>query len=157
MNEPRFYFALPRLLSKMRGGNADRAETNSTEAWLGAIGIYAVSYFYFAGYLSVVSSWGLCGSLIVVLAFGVWLFWLLMFYLNSLILKLLHRVGLFRTLPMRRGQSVLLVTIATAMAAALLQRGPFVSEMGAIWLTATALNLAAAVILAFSNDGPARQ
>jgi hypothetical protein len=157
MNEPRFYFALPRLLSKMRGGSDSRAETNASEAWLVGAGIYGVSYLYFTGYLSPVSSWWLFGLLLVALAFGVWLFWLLMFYLNSLILKLLHRLGLFRTIPMRRGQSVLLVTVATTMAAALLQRGPFVSEIGAIWLTATAMNLVAAVILAFSNGEPARQ
>jgi hypothetical protein len=157
MNEPRFYFALPRLLSKMRGGNASRAETNATEAWLTGVGIYGVSYLYFAGYLSAAGSWPLRGLLLVVLAFLVWLFWLLVFYLNSLILMLLHRVGLFRALPVRRGQSVLLVIIATAMSAALIQRGSFVSEIGAIWLTATAMNLAAAAILAFSNGEPARQ
>jgi hypothetical protein len=157
MNEPRFYFALARLLSKMGGGNASRAETNASEAWLVGAGIYAVSYLYFAGYLSTISSWWLFGLLLVVLAFGVWLFWLLMFYLNSLILKLLHSVGLFRTIPIRRGQSVLLVSVATAMAAALLQRGSFLREIGAIWLTATAMNLAAAAILAFSNGEPARR
>lgn len=157
MNEPRFYFALPRLLSKMRGGSARRAETNATEAWLVGAGIYGISYLYFAGYLSAISSWWLFGLLLVVLAFGVWLFWLLMFYLNSLILKLLHGVGLFRTIPMRRGQSVLLGTVGTAMAAALLQRGAFVSEIGAIWLTATAMNLVAAATLAFSDGERARQ
>jgi hypothetical protein len=89
-----------------------------------------------------------------VLAFLVWLFWLLVFYLNSLILKLLDAVGLLRALPARRGQSVLLVIIATAMSAALVQRGSFVGEIGAIWLTATAMNLAAAAVLAFSNGEP---
>lgn len=156
MNEPRFYFALPRLLSKMRGGNPGRAENNAVEAWLGGVGIYMVSYLYFADYFSTVTNWWLRGLLLVVLAFLVWLFWLFVFYLNSLILKLLQGVGLCRTLPMRRGQSVLLVGIATAMAAALVQRSPFVSEIGAIWLTATAMNLLAAAILAFSNGEPAR-
>ena len=156
MNEPRFYFALPRLLSKMRGGNASRAENNAVEAWAGGVGIYAVSYLYFAEYLSEVNNWYLRGLLLVVLAFLVWLFWLLVFYLNSLILKLLHGVGLFRALPRRRGQSILLVTIATAMAVALVQRSSLVSEIGAIWLTANAMNLVAAAILAFSNGDPAR-
>ena len=157
MNEPRFYFALPRLLSKMRGGNGSRAEKNAAEAWVGGVGIYAVSYLYLAGYLSEVGNWSLRGLLLIVLAFLVWLFWLLVLYLNSLILKLLHGVGLFRTLPMRRGQSVLVTTTAAAMALALVQRGSFVSEIGAIWLTATAMNLAAAAVLAFSNGEPTRQ
>ena len=157
MNEPRFYFTLPRLLSKMRGGNAGRAEKNAVETWVGGVGIYAVSCLYFAGYLFEVGNWCLRGLLLIVLAFLVWLFWLLVLYLNSLILKMLHGVGLFRTLPMRRGQSVLVTTIAAAMAVALVQRGSFMSEIGAIWLTATAMNLAAAAILAFSNGEPTRQ
>ena len=85
------------------------------------------------------------------LAFLVWLFWLLMLYLNSLILKLVHGLGLFRSLPMRRGQSVLVATAASGMAVALALRNSFVSEVGAIWLIATALNLVAALILAFNN------
>jgi hypothetical protein len=157
MNEPRFYFALPRLLSKMRGGNASRAETNAAEAWIGGVGIYAVSYLYFAGCLSEIGHWGLRGLLLIVLAFLVWLFWLVVLYLNSLILKLLRSVGLFRTLPMRRGQSVLINVTAAAMAMVLVQRDSFVSEISAIWLTATAMNLAAAAILSFSNGEPTRQ
>jgi hypothetical protein len=156
MNEPRFYFALPRLLSKMRGGNSGRAEKNAAEAWVGGVGIYAVSYLYFAGYLSEFGNWWLRGLVLVVLAFLVWLFWLLVLYLNSLILKALHGIGLFRTLPTRRGQSILLATTATAMAVALLQRDSFVSEIGAIWLTAIAMNLVAAMILAFANGDPAQ-
>jgi hypothetical protein len=155
MNEPRFYFALPRLLSKIRGGNGSRAETNATEAWLVGVGIYVVSYLYFVECLFPVTSWLLRGLLLIVLAFLVWLFWLLVFYLNSLILKLFRSAGFLRALPPRRGQSILLVTIATAMAAALVQRGSFGSEIGAIWLTATVMNLAAAAILAFSNGEPA--
>jgi hypothetical protein len=156
MNEPRFYFALPRLLAKFRGGNSARAEKNAVEAWVVGGGIYLVSYLYFAGYMSGVTSWWLCGLLLVVLAFLVWLFWLVAFYLNSLILKLLRSAGLLRALPVRRGQSVLLVTVGTAMAVALIQRGSFESEIGAIWLTATAMNLAAAAILALSNGEPIR-
>ena len=37
------------------------------------------------------------------------------------------------------------------MACSLLQDSPWVREIGAIWLVAVALNLAAAVVLAFSN------
>jgi hypothetical protein len=141
----------------MRGGNAGRAENNAAEAWVGGVGIYAVSYLFFTGYLSEVGHWCLRGLLLIVLAFLVWLFWLVVLYLNSLILKLLRGLDLFRTLPMRRGQSVLVNATAAAMALAVVQRGPFVSEIGAIWLTATAMNLAAAAILAFSNGEPTRQ
>jgi hypothetical protein len=152
---PRFYFALPRLLAKMRGGDSARAETNAAEAWFGSLAIYAISYLYFAGFVPGGLRWWMRALFFIALPFLVMLFWLLMLYLNSLILKLLHRVGLFRSLPMRRGQSVLVVTAATAMAVALAQRDSVVSELGATWLIAVAINLMAAVILALGNGDPA--
>jgi hypothetical protein len=42
------------------------------------------------------------------------------------------------------------------MAFALVDRGALASEIGAIWLVATAMNLVAAIILAFTNAEPAR-
>jgi len=159
MNEqpsPQFYFALPRLLAKMRGSDASRAERNSAEAWFGSLAIYATSYLYFAGFVPDAWIWWTRALFFAALAFLVWLFWLVMLYLNSLILKLLDRVSRLRSLPRRRGQSVLVVATATAMAVALAQRDSIVGELGAIWLIVTAMNLIAAVILAFSNGDPAR-
>jgi len=159
MNEqpaPQFYFALPRLLAKMRGGDPSRAERNAVEAWLASSAIYAVSYFYFAGFVPHDLNPWIRVLLFVALAFLVWLFWLVMLYLNSLILKLLHSFNLSRALPMRRGQSVLVVAAACVMAGLLAQRDSMVSELGVIWLIATAMNLAAAAVLAFSNGNPPR-
>jgi hypothetical protein len=148
----RFYFALPRLLAMLRGGDTRRAEQNATEAWVVGIATYVISYLFFAGFVPDTLGWGLRGLILALLTFLVWLFWLLALYLNSLILKLLRELGLFRTIPMRRGQSVLIATTVTAMAFGLLQRSPLAGEFGAIWLTAVAMNLAAAMILAF-RDG----
>jgi hypothetical protein len=157
MNRPRFYFALPRFLAKLRGGDTRRAEKNGVEAWATNLAIYAISCLYFAGFIPAAFSWWLRALFFAALPFLVWLFWLAVFYVNSLIIKMLHGCGLFRSLPMRRGQSVLLATAATAMAFALVQRGSAAGEIGAIWLTATALNLLAAAILAFSNGDSAPQ
>jgi hypothetical protein len=148
---PRFYFALPRLFAKLRGGDKARAEKNGSEAWAASLAVYAISYLYFAGFVPDNLSWWMRPLIFVALAFLVWLFWLLILYLNSLILKLVHGCGLFRSLPMRRGQSVLVASVATMMAVALALRGSFVSEIGAIWLIATVLNLVAALILASDN------
>jgi hypothetical protein len=153
---PRFYFALPRLLAKFRGGDASRAERNGVEAWVANLAIYLISFLYFAELIPDVSTWWLRGLLLVTLAFLVWLFWLLVFYINSLLLKLLHAARIFRSLPVRRGQAVLIATAVTAMAWQIAQRDSFASEIGAIWLVATAMNLAAAAILAFGNGERAR-
>jgi hypothetical protein len=158
MNEPRsprFYFALPRLLAKTRGGNATRAEQNSVEAWSVNLAIYLISYFYFAGFVPALVG-GLWRWLIfVALVFLVFLFWLLVLHFNSLVLKLARLIGLPRSLPIRRGQALLIVTTATAMSFALLGRGALAGEIGAIWLVAIAMNLVAALILAFGNGDPA--
>ena len=70
---------------------------------------------------------------------------------NSLIIKLLRQVGLFRSIPTRRAQSILLGTWATAMAFHLLERGSWIGEVASIWLVAVAMNLAAAAVLAFRH------
>jgi hypothetical protein len=157
MKEPRFYFALPRLLAKWRGGDPKRAEKNAVEAWLAGLAVFGVSYLYFEILIPDATAWWARVMMFVALAFLVWLFWLLVLYVNSMILKSIQRFGLFRSLPMRRGQSVLIATTTAAMAIALVQRDSFASEIGAIWLTATALNLVAAAILAFSNGEPAHR
>jgi hypothetical protein len=160
MNEhrsPRFYFALPRLLAKLRGSDPSRAEKNAMEAWAGNLAVYGISYLYFAHLIPETGSGWTHGLILIALVFLVGLFWLLVLYVNSLILNSLRDFGLFRSLPQRRGQAVLIGTTATAMAGALVQYDSFVHEIGAIWLIATGLNLAAALILALGNGKPARQ
>ena len=154
-NQPRFYFALPRLIATMRGADGQRAETNGTEAWVGNVAIYVVNYLFFAQFVPVhLPLWGRV-LLLVGVAFLVWLFWLMVLYLNSLIIGALRQVGVFRSLPTRRAQSILLGTWATAMAFHLLQRGSWIGEIASIWLVAVAMNLAAAAVLAFRH-GPSR-
>ena len=149
--DPQFYFSLPRFISLLRGGDTRRAESNAVEAWLVGLLMYLVHYLFFAHYLPPRLGPWLTALLLIVLAFWVWLFWLLFLYLNSLIIKLLRLGGLFRTVPTRRAQSILWGILTTAMACALLKDSPWVREMGAIWLVTVALNLASAVVLAFTN------
>ena len=153
---PRFYFALPRLLALLRHGDTRRAEINGPEAWAGNVAIFAVSYLFFARFVFDYFVFWLAIPALFALAFVVLLFWLLVLYLNSLILELARRCGLFRSLPQRRGQAVLLGTVTTAMALPLVQGGSVSGEVAAIWLVAVAMNLAAAIILAFRNANAVR-
>jgi hypothetical protein len=148
----RFYFSLFRAIAMFRGGDVRRAESNGFEAALVGFMMYAIHYAFFAALLipSHLEPW-LTMLLLVALAFWVWLFWLLLLYLNSVIIKLLRICGLSRTLPIRRAQSILWGISTTAMACVLLQRNPAVREVGAIWLVAVAMNLVAALILIFSD------
>jgi hypothetical protein len=148
---PRFYFALLRLMSKWRGGDSARAEKNAVEAWAAGIAIYSVSYLYFAAQLPARFGWWLTVLVLIALAFGVWLFWLVMLYLNSLVIKLLRFAGLFRDAPDRYGQSVLVSATATAMACSLLGAGSWMTDIAALWIIAVTMNLTAAAILGFQN------
>jgi hypothetical protein len=148
---PRFYFALPRLLARFRGGSSERAETNGGEAWIASIVTYLVNYLFFAQFIpATLGLWSRVLSF-VLLAFLVWLFWLLALHVNSLVIKLLQACGLFRTIPVRRAQSILVAGTASAMAFQILQGGGWSAEIAAIWIVAVAMNLAAAAILALRN------
>jgi hypothetical protein len=148
---PHFYFALPRLIAMMRGANSRRAENNGTEAWAASLAIYLINYLFFAQFIPTdLKLWQTALSL-AVLVFLVWFFWLLVLYFNSLIIKLLRLVGLFLSIPIRRAQSILLGTLATAMAFSLLDRGSWIGEVASIWLVAVAMNLTAAAVLAFRH------
>jgi hypothetical protein len=147
-----FYFPLFRLIATLRGGSAARAESNAVEAWLTGLMVYLIHYLFFAALLipSNHIAWQ-TALLLVAVAFWVWLFWLLFLYLNSVIIRVLHLGGLFRAIPTRRLQSILWIILTTAMAWTLLKSSPAPREAGAIWLVTVAMNLAAAVVLAFSD------
>jgi hypothetical protein len=147
-----FYFSLFRLLALLRGGDARRAESNGFEAWLLGLMMYSIHYLFFVTLLLPFNLQPWQTALVLVAgAFWVWLFWLLLLYINSVIIQALHVCGLFRSLPIRRAQSILWGICTTAMAYALLQGSPALRELGAIWLVAIAMNLAAAAVLAFSD------
>jgi hypothetical protein len=155
MNQNRkreFYFPLFRLIAMLRGGSTARAESNAVEARLAGLMVYLIHYLFFATLFlpSNFEPWQTV-LFLVALAFCVWLFWLLLLYLNSVIIRLLHLCGLFCAIPTRRLQSILWGILTTAMAWTLLKSSPAPREAGAIWLVAVALNMAAAVVLAFSD------
>ena len=148
---PHFYFALPRLIAMMRGADGRRAENNGTEAWTASLAIYLINYLFFAQFMPTdLKLWQTALSL-AALVFLVWFFWVLVLHFNSLIIKLLRLIGLFRSIPIRRAQSILLGTLATAMAFHLLSRGSWIGEVASIWLVAVAMNLTAAAVLAFRH------
>lgn len=154
---PQFYFSLLRLMAMLRGADATRAENKGAEAWLAGVALYLISFLFFAQVLPADLNPWLNALLLVALAFLVWLFWLLVIYLNSLVIKFLRPCGLFRTIPIRRAQSILLVTTATAMAFDLVRRGSWMGEFAASWLVAVGMNLAAAVVLAFRHGAGSRK
>ena len=150
---PQFYFSLLRFIAMLRGSDTKRAESNASEAWLVGLLMYLIHYLFFATQFipSGAAPW-LAAMLLILVAFWVWLFWLFLLYINSVIIRFLRHCGLPVSIPTRRAQSILWGVVTTAMAYALLTSDAWVHELGAIWLVAVAMNLAAAVLLARRSD-----
>jgi hypothetical protein len=149
---PRFYFSLLRFIAMLRGGDTRRAESNEMEARLVGFLIYLIHYLFFAmQFVSFrLASW-VNALLLIALAFWVWLFWLLLLYINSVLIKFLRLGGIFRAIPTRRAQSILWGITTTVMACVLLKNDSWIRELSAIWLVTVALNLIAAAVLTFRN------
>ena len=148
------YFALPRFIRKLRGLDATRSEGNWLEAYvLGAV-VYLISYLFAANLLLRKSTWREAIIVLPLLLFGLWIGWLIVLYLHSLIAKGCEMIGLCADLPRRRVQSVLMGILTTMFAAQLLTAGPWLRAIGALWIGAVALNLAAALMLALFHDEP---
>jgi len=147
-----FYFSLPRLLAKWSGRPTERTERNWLEAnVVGTLVNFVVYLFAFRTLLSGLPKWPQV-LLLVPLAFAGWLFWLIVLYLFSGIIKLLRACGIFRTMADSDAQSFIICTMTTLFAWQLVLAGSWPALVGGLWMTAVALNLLAALLLA-PRDG----
>jgi hypothetical protein len=142
------YFALLRLLSKLRGLSAARSEGNWIEAYVAGSAVFFISYVFVASMVWPKLLWWQNVIALPLLVVGVWIAWLIVLYLHSLLVRLCWAVGLCTDLPRNRVQSVLMGIVTTALAAQLVARGSWLRWIGLIWIAAVALNLAAALLLA---------
>ncbi len=145
-----FYFSLPRLLAKCGGRSAKRTQNNWLEANAAGIFLHIVFYaFAFRVFLNGHSLW-LQLLLLLPLAFLVWIFWLLLFYFDSLVMRGLRAIGLMRHLSDGRAQSILIGLVASVCALALaFDRGAY-KIIGLSWLALVVLNLLSAAILSLN-------
>lgn len=149
--EPSFYFALPRLLAYWNGRSSVRSEQNGFEArTIGAL-MHGVVYATAAHYLLADLPLAWQAVLLLPLAFAVWLGWVLLLYLNAVIIGLARSVGVMRDLPDARAQSVLVGIFTTLCAVDLVARGTF-AWLGLTWLVLLVMNLLAALALRVLED-----
>jgi hypothetical protein len=147
---PAFYFSLSRLLARCCGRSGRRTQNNWLEANAAGIFLHVVFYaFAFRVLLGGHNIW-LQLLLLLPLALLVWIFWLLLFYFDSLVIRGLRAVGFMRHLSDSRAQSILIGIVASACALALaLDRDAF-KIIGVAWLALMALNLLSAAILSLN-------
>ncbi|MDQ6912199.1 MAG: hypothetical protein M3119_08100 [Verrucomicrobiota bacterium] len=147
---PAFYFSLPRLLAKCCGRSAKRTQNNWLEA--NAAGIFLHVVFYAFAFRVFLSGHIILLQLLLLLpiAFLVWIFWLLLFYFDSLVIKGLRAMGFLRHLSDGSAQSILIGLVASACAVALALDRDGYKIIGEAWLTLVALNLLSAAILSLN-------
>ena len=149
--EPRFFFSLPRLMAKLRGGSAARSDKNWFETNAVGTAMHAIVYVCGAHWLLIGKPVWLQLLLLVPLAVLLCLWWMIFFSVSSRVIKLLRVLGLFRSLPDARVQGVFAGIMVTAFAWRLVVTDSPFRLLGWIWLVALSLNLIAALVLAFTN------
>ena len=148
---PRFYFALPRLLLKLSGGNAAPTDTNWLETNIAGTLMHLVAFVFGAHLL--LSGLQLWQQLLLLVPFAIlfWLFWMAFFQLGMLLVKGLHALGAFRSWADARTQGLLAGVMITAFALELVRAGGWLRVLGLTWLVAVSLNVVATLLLALSH------
>ncbi len=147
IHPPQFYFSLPRLVAKLRGRSPARTESNWMEANAVGTVIFGISYIVASRLLARGLPLAAQFALAVPVLVGTYFSWMLLLYANSLALRLLRGCGLMRELPDARAQSILIGLTTSAFAYHLLGASGWMRLLGAAWLIAVSVNLAAAFVL----------
>src|SRR4051812_45738450 len=88
------YFALLRLLRKTRRHSAARSEGNAMELSVAGSVVFVISYLFAASLIWPKSPWWERAIALSLLVPAVWIAWLILLYLHSLVVKLCWAVGL---------------------------------------------------------------
>lgn len=148
---PAFYFALPRLFSRLLGHGSAVSENNWLEAHLGSFLVFTIPYVLGA-YLFLWEPHGWIAFMgYALLLFAVCAFWLFALYANSLIIKVIRACGVFRETPDRYVQDILVWVLIIIFAGRLAVSDSWLRWVGVVCLAVISLNVAAAVFLTLLN------
>ena len=146
-----YFFSLPRLIATLRGHNAERSENNWVEANVAGTAIHVIIFVFVARFFLEGLAWWKQALLLLPVAFVVWILWLILFYVNSLLIRCLRALGVFRNRSDARAQGFLIGLLTTACAAGLVVAGSWMRVLGIFWLVLVSANLLAAGLLAASR------
>ncbi len=146
-----FYFSLPRLLSKVTGRGSDFSEGGFFETCLGSVVVLLIPYFFLVDLVMNHGGRWMAFGTGVALLFAIWIFWLVVLYLNWVMIQVLHGLGFFRGVTERYLQDILAGLIITFFASELSILNSWVRWIGILWFIILAMNLAAALALALTD------
>ena len=155
--EPRpigYAFALPQLAARLGGRKVRRARLSRWEAYGTGLFVFGLSCV-FVGRLVLPLVRPLLGRLLVLLAlpFAMWIAWLLLYYVVSLLIALLRNLGLYSEPTNHPFQHVFIVALITVLAALLARdETGWMKSLGIFWITLVALNLFSLLLLRILDE-----
>ena len=138
-----YAFALPRVVAKLFGAKPRRAEWSAAEAYgFGAL-VFAIACVFSGRELSLfVRPWPWRGLLLLALPFAVWAGFVLLYYLLSLLIKLLRKIRLYTAPTNDPFQHVVIMFLMSLIALRFL-RDPlgWISSLGVTWFMLVGTNI----------------
>jgi hypothetical protein len=149
-----YAFALPRLIARLAGRRARRAELSRWEAYGLGILVFGISCVFAARIiLPVVRLEVLQGLVLVLLPFAIWIAYLLLYFLNAQIVSLLRTLGLYTAPTNNPFQHIVIMSGTTLLAGLLLQdECAWLKSLGIFWLVLLALNLLSIAVLKLLHE-----
>lgn len=144
-----YAFALPRLVARLAGREARRAEFSRWEAYGFGILVFGMSCVFAGRLLSrFVRPGFLPGLMLFLLPFAVWIAYLLLYFVNARIATLLRRLRLYAAPTNNPFQHFVIMSGTTLLALLFLgDECVWVKSLGIFWLGLVGTNLVSIFIL----------
>ena len=148
-----YILALPRLLARLAGRPARRAEWSAGEVYGFGTFVFALACLAGGHALFRFVRLGATRWLgLVLLPLFVWIAFLFLYYLNSLLARLLRRLGLYSARTNNPLQHLVIISLMTLLAGWMVEQNGWLSSLGILWLTLVALNLLALLALKIFDE-----
>ena len=138
-----YVFALPRVIAKLFGAKPRRAEWSGAEAYGVCALVFGITYVFSARELLVfVRPWPARLLALFVLPFAVWVAFLLLYYVISLLIRTLRQLRLYKARTNDQFQHVVIMLLTTAISLHFL-RDPigWISALGVTWFLLLGTNI----------------
>ncbi|MGH8093666.1 MAG: hypothetical protein ACREIF_09365 [Chthoniobacterales bacterium] len=138
-----YVFALPRLVARLAGGEVRRAEFSAAEAYGLAVLVFGIScVFVGRTLLPLVRPLVSQALVLFLLPFAIWAAYLLLYYLNSLVIAFLRKLRLYPVKANRPFQHVVITSLTTLLALLLVRdETGWMRSLGIFWLGLLLLNI----------------
>ncbi len=149
-----YAFPLSRMVARLTGRKPRRGEFSGAEAWgLGLVVFGICCVFVARALLPFVRPSALYLIVLFVLPFATWIAFLLLYYLNSLVITLLRKLGLYSAATNNPFQHIVIMSLTSLIALHFVSEKPtWVTSLGVFWLGLLSLNLLSILIEKFLDD-----